>query len=779
MKIPFLWPALGFCLGIIAEKYCGKNFLLLWGISIFVISLIYFIFRRRSAFYVLVICLLAFVGNFYSDFLDRKQINKIENFISSDYQNVAGTVVSFPKIKNKGRKRTVSFLFSVKKIILMDELDTEFLDVSGKVQVFLSNPDFIPEVGDQLIIQGILKSPKGPLNPGEFNYPKYLASINVHAVLSSMWHGKIYKIGFEKKFLVYRVICKLRRVLAKELDKLYSAKDASILKAMLLGIRTGIDPELRDNFMKTGTVHLLAISGLHITLIVGTFYLLFIGLKSGQKRAAFFTLCVIGFYVCLAGLGIPVKRAGFIAAIVLIGILLSREVNLLNSLCFAFLCLLIEEPKALFSVSFQLSFISIFSIILITPFFRYFISLVHSIKSSLAVMVGIFPLIIYYFNIFSPMSVLANLCVIPFFHGALLSSFATLSTVWIPGISVISAPISAYFLKIGLWFINLFSKFSWGYWYFETPPFWKMFLYYGFLISVFTFWKMANRLKLFWCVGLISVWFLVAAPFFWIPKANFFRLTCFSAGQNELMHIHFPNRSEWLINSGRKFPTDQGSKLIAPYLKSKNIKNLDGIFFTDSYKKHTGGFEGLQRNFHFDNIIFPSFIKKMPDGFLEVIDKVSMMSTADKIIMGEDQIQVMATGERGIAIVIVLGEWRFLVISNYDSKIFSKLIAEPQNIEKIDGIFLPSKTRYMSEEILKFLKSLKPKFIIAPDLVHSIKSEIKTDGIDGLNLMECGSLKVEGTSNFLKITPFLAGKELNLASNIDPIYIYKSPELIY
>ena len=135
-------------------------------------------------------------------------------------------------------------------------------------------------------------------------------------------------------------------------------------------------------------------------MIAGTFYLMFLFSGLGYRKTALLTILIVIVYVGLAGAGIPDQRAGYGSVLVLLGVLIGRPANLLNALCFAFFMLLLWNPKSLWNIGFQLSFLSVFSLMLILPLLSRWSAWTLSLGSSLAVLFGTFPVVLYHFNIF-------------------------------------------------------------------------------------------------------------------------------------------------------------------------------------------------------------------------------------------------------------------------------------------------------------------------------------------------------------------------------------------
>jgi competence protein ComEC len=201
---------------------------------------------------------------------------------------------------------------------------------------------------------------------------------------------------------------------------------------------------------------------MNITMIAGTFYSIFLFLGLGYRKTAFLTILIVIVYAGLAGAGIPVQRAGYSAVLVLFGALMGRPTNLLNALCFAFFVLLLWNPKSLWNIGFQLSFLCVFSLMLVLPILSRFNAWTLSLGSSLAVLFGTFPVVLYHFNIFSPVSIVANLVAIPLFDAALFSGLLVLIFSGVPFLNFFLIKVSSWILGIGLFWVKCLSTWRWG-----------------------------------------------------------------------------------------------------------------------------------------------------------------------------------------------------------------------------------------------------------------------------------------------------------------------------
>lgn len=370
--------------------------------------------------------------------------NNISGFITGKVQDVwlKGRVSSGIEIVNiPGRPRKSTFTF---KVLAVEENGT-WRFVSGKLRasLLIDRADF--EFGDTLILKGKISQAKDKISRDSFSYKKYLENQGIYGLLR-LNPDSFVVINPSKNILKY--IFRLKEKFRKIINETLPYPQRAILTALIIGERTGIPKEINNAFVRTGTVHILAISGLHVGLISYIFYL-FLRILRIPRRISYLALAfmLLG-YALLTGGNSPVVRSTIMAITYIVGLLSLRRHQILNSLALSCLLILIFKPQQLFNAGFQLSFLSILSIIALVPLiermFKYgTISLsgknvsclalkkiVRYIRCLLIVSLvawgGIVPVVGYYFKIITPVAVIANLFAIPLSFLVLMVGFMTL-----------------------------------------------------------------------------------------------------------------------------------------------------------------------------------------------------------------------------------------------------------------------------------------------------------------------------------------------------------------
>ncbi len=291
-------------------------------------------------------------------------------------------------------------------------------------------------VDDLLFLKPIFKELIPPLNPYQFSYKKYLAGKGIYKqVFTGNQKIKIFKI---KKNSLQGLAYLFREKIKKRLQKYYFAKnELAVINALLLGERKDISKNLLQDYTRAGAIHILAVSGLHvgiILLILSAFFKPLERLKNGIVLKTIIIVLLLWVFAFVAGLSASVVRAVTMFTAVAIGQSFKRKNVIGHSLIISMFLLLLVNPLFLFDVGFQLSYLAVFGIVWLQPKICAIWKPRYKIVDkgwqlfgvSIAAQAGILPLSLYYFHQFPGLFIASNLVIIPF-----------LGTILIGGIVVI------------------------------------------------------------------------------------------------------------------------------------------------------------------------------------------------------------------------------------------------------------------------------------------------------------------------------------------------------
>ncbi|MGE5393838.1 MAG: ComEC/Rec2 family competence protein [Candidatus Saccharibacteria bacterium] len=411
-RIPFIRISLLFTLGILVSHYFPAGDQWIGGLLFFLILLLLLLWKNKHLKAIkiqnLIISLTLFLsGVFYPDKLSHSNLS-----IAGKKEMFVAEVCQRPIVKPN----------SYQTLLL---LKNKALTSPEKVIAYFSKENFDTTImpGDQLIIHGTLQEIEGKVNPYDFDYKGMMQNKGIYYSVY-LSPGSYQSTGIK----IHRVIYVAERVRDQLTALLYKTRlgkdERAVVSALTLGYRSELDKETMNYFVNTGTIHVLSVSGLHVALVFYILSLLFTPLKRGMAGLylypAIVIVCLWG-YAFITGFSPSVQRSTVMFSFVIIGTILRRPVNIYNSLTASAVLLILIDPKVLFDIGFQLSYLAIFGIIWLQPPMEHLIPVKNKILKwmwtlftvSLAAQLITFPLSIYYFNQFPYLFWLSNFIAIP------------------------------------------------------------------------------------------------------------------------------------------------------------------------------------------------------------------------------------------------------------------------------------------------------------------------------------------------------------------------------
>ncbi|MEI6438335.1 MAG: ComEC/Rec2 family competence protein [Candidatus Omnitrophota bacterium] len=355
---------------------------------------------------------------------------------------------------------------------------------SGRVQVTVFRSVAL-EPGDLVELAGVLRRPSGFGGNGRLSYVDTLAGRKVMAALNVKKEGECRVLRRDLAAFWEKGARWCREGMSTVLEHYLSPGEAGLMKGLIYGERGDIADHVKNIFLRTGTTHILAVSGMNVAMVAfGIFFLLNL---TPVPRLARMLLAVMltAWYAYVAGGSSPVVRAAVMSAVLIFSFILEREQDGLNTLAVASLAILAVNPTQLFDIGFQLSFAGVLSLMLVTPpLGGLFPETCRKIWNeylgvSIAAFLGTAGIILYYFGTVTPVSLLANIPAVPLVGlitalGALLFLFSPLSWLAIPAALALKAA-----LNLLVYLLYLFTLIPGGFFYVEPlPALWQVILYY-------------------------------------------------------------------------------------------------------------------------------------------------------------------------------------------------------------------------------------------------------------------------------------------------------------
>lgn len=484
--------------------------------------------------------------------------------------------------------------------------------------------------GREVEISGVLAAPPGPIAAGLFDYRTYLARQGIYYQLKSEFPRDWRTVDsqtnapFADRFLAWA-----QRTLSYGLPE--KDEPLRLLWAMTLGWKTALTGEVNESFMKSGTMHIFAISGLHIALIAAILVSLLRVARVPRTWCGDVVIPLIWFYTGATGWQSSAIRSTIMMTIVIGGWSLHRPSDLLNSLAAAALIILLWQPQQLFQASFQLSFFVVLSIALFMPpleklrdrwlaldpmlapdvipkwkqLLRKVARIVlTSFVTSLAAWLGALPLTAYYFHIFSPVTLLANLIIVPMSSAALACNLGSLLCGgWLPWLTELFNH-SAWFWMAGMVKLSHWStEIPGAYTFVTAPSAFTFIIYYGLLIGFMSgvLWKPERRARTIAALALIGIFYTGQ----WFITRKNLELTILPLDGGHAEYFNAAGKSQdWLMDCGN---TNSMDFVMRPFLRAQGVNHLPRLMLTHGDLKHVGGAEELAAEFRCHDIFASSF----------------------------------------------------------------------------------------------------------------------------------------------------------------------------
>lgn len=395
--------------------------LVIFLVALSVIAFNYFLAVNRSKIVTLFFVSLLFlgIGIIRYDRADSVELISLIEQSLGEKMTIEGIVI------NETEQRAKNLRF----ILLPEYVGSEEIDTETKIIV---SADRYADVayGDRVTLMGTVRLPKNFMTDkgSEFDYVSYLAKDSIRY---EMKNPEITIIASgEGKWVVEKLLA-LKHRFAASINRALPAPESMLANGILLGSRAAFSQELTDAFVRTSTIHMIALSGYNVTIVAETIINLFTFLPIGFASA--FGIVGIVLFALLAGGGSTVLRASIMAVLVIISRYIGRSYDVGRALAIAGAVMVVINPKILvFDTSFQLSFLATLGIVYVAPMVSVSLGWITErfglreiVSGTLAAQLATFPLIVYKTGIFSLVSLPANILVLPLVPHAMLFGFLT------------------------------------------------------------------------------------------------------------------------------------------------------------------------------------------------------------------------------------------------------------------------------------------------------------------------------------------------------------------
>ena len=491
----------------------------------------------------------------------------------------------------------------------------KFETATGVIQATLRGKPTETRYSGQVVeLSGVLGRPPGPAAPGLFDYGAYLEQQGIYYQLRCI-PGEDWRLisGTIAAPLADRFLRWAQRTLARGLPE--QDLPLKLLWAMTLGLQTGLDSEVYDPFIQSGTMHIFAISGLHIALIAAILVGLLRVVQVPRAWCGLIVIPLIWLYTGATGWQPSAIRSTIMMTIVICGWALKRPGDLINSLAGAALIILLWDPQQLFGASFQLSFFVVLSLALfnpplqqvhdrwlqtdpmlpaeLLPRWRRIVNwplraILTMFATSLAAWLGSLPLTAYYFNIVSPVALAANMVVVPLSGFALACNLGSLFCgSWLPALTELFNSSGWLWMDLMLNASHAAAGAPGGWFNVKSPSLLTTALYYALVLGTLAWGLQGQHRKHFWSAALV----LCLCWGGWRIYSGFqqARLTILPLEGGLGIYCESPGRGgPVLIDPGNSNVVEF---VTSRYLRTEGVNSCPTVVLTHGDAQHIGGTE--------------------------------------------------------------------------------------------------------------------------------------------------------------------------------------------
>lgn len=662
---------------------------------------------------------------------------------------VWGSVVSEPKISARGFG---SFLMR------LDGIEHEGRTLTSNATLLVRWRGQA-QFGNQVRLFGVAERIAPPRNPGEFDMRSYLARQDVY-------HGLLVRYAENGRILSHSGGNPIRRAAQQSRNWMQAAlsrglEDSpeihALISGMVLGARDKTPDEIEEQFQQTGTLHLFAVSGLNVAIVAQLLWIIAIAARVPKRWAIALIIPALFFYAAITGLNTSSVRAALMGAILLGGFFVERRVLAVNSVAAAAFLILCYDTNQLFSPGFQLSFAVVLAIIVLAdPLYRFLLrwwepdpflprsfvgniprlaqrswqAVARALSVSLAAWIGSTPLILPYFHLITPVSLLANLVVVPIaFLVLAVGLMSLLVAAFSPALTVILNNANWSLAWVILGSVQLFARAPASHFYLELPH--------------------------------------------W-PNGAHTELTALDLNEGAAVHVRTAG-AHWLFDPGgeRDF-----KRVLRSYLRSRGVNRLDGLLLTHGDATHIGGAGAVldafrprqvvdspspDRSIVHRRLIFQCAERSIPRKLVGAGDEVRLSpDVTARILFPLPDSRARIADDQALVVQLVLpGNSRVLLMSDSGETTERMLLAAQPDLRS--DLVIKGQHHSGVSGSPEFLDAVRPQVIIATARESAENQRIKEDwaemvkerGIKLLRQDRTGAVRVRFFHGHWEATSFL------------------------
>jgi len=761
LSCPALLPAIGLIAGLVIQFYFAPR-LFIWLAILILCAALYLAQQFSKKTFVNLLLILVFLcfaclGLIRLIAYNSPASNDIRNITVEDFTfaHLKAQIISKPLVYAADEN---DWLFSEFSIVypyttfyakVTDiKTDAGWKKVKGTIKFYIS--EAVKDVNIGYEIQAFCRLGKFSAadNPGQFDTARYMNSNNVYLSASVKSANAITISGTEKLKSPFDIKAKFRQLAIAALRQDAESDDyISLTEALLLGSRTKIDRKLYNDFIKTGLLHLVALSGFNVGILAGVAW--WLSKKAGLLHQGRSIACIIAtiIFLLVVPATSPTLRAGIMFIIFCLGRLFNRRSSGLNSLAVSAILLLLIRPMDFLDAGFQLSFAAVLGILLFyepirnflilpaeplreTPFYSSLRMPLDMLAVSLAACSAVTPLIVWHFYQFQlftaiwtvPASLPATIIII-------LGTLKILLTPLLPTLAAGLAVIVDFSAKILSYLVTIFAKVPLsqiitG----KTSIYFVLFFYLLLFLWKFFPFRRKTVLNLIYPAAMIFL-FIAAVSINKFKTLNNLQLTILSVGHGQAAIVKLPGGQNIIIDAGSISRNDIGTKIVNPFFNYTAADKIDSVFISHDDIDHYNGLPEILKQHNCKNVwttvqFIQSAATSKTDAMLSDFLRsrnLSLCITPQKILLGKTAITRLWPKETSTEIPLSDNESSLVLLFEYAGRkiIFcSDVTKDVQNqlinlypALDVDIMITPHHGSARTLEPL-FLKAFKPEFLI-------------------------------------------------------------------
>ena len=701
MLFPFLYLSLCLAGGVLLSAIVSLS--LAPGIALMVFCLLsaWILFsglRKTGAAFIFLLLAVLFLGSsLYTYRNNTFENNPLRKMKAEDYIDFQGRLYKSPS-----RGREVDHLFlKVEKIIANNQTET----IRGNLRISVPHSrEFSPLLDlyahDRIKVSAKLSPSQGMNNFSPSALDRYLRNQNIHNRAFTKNPLLVEKLESGGKTSLPRIFSVIRRKLQKGIEHHFAdsrhpglSPQGAIVEALLLGERGRIDPEISRSLQQAGIFHLFAISGAHIAIVSFLLFSLFRFLKVPVRANHILLIFFLLFYALLVEGRPSVMRATIMALAFLIGKLIWRNANLLNTLAISAFIILVFNPASLFSLGFQMTFAATLSIILFFPKVikhlpRLPLRISEIFALSLTAQMGVLPFVAQAFNRVTFSSLVLNFAAIPLVALIMASGyiFLLISSIVPPAAGILAQAIHFLVLLL-ISTSHLLDPVPGLSFRIPTPPLIVVLGYFFFLGTLLLPTKIKRQKVIISVCFAVFLGLLVIHPF--PSHSKTLKLTFIDVGQGDSILIEFPGSKKMLIDGGGtpEDTFDIGEQIVSPFLWKKGIKKIDYLVLTHAHPDHLNGLKAVARNFKIKEF-WEAFSPKDNPSYAELKIRLSPKTACRRMFRGHVEsiegvkIEIMNPVQKNPFVAQILNDQSLVFRVSYGQTAFLLTGDIEKNVEK-------------------------------------------------------------------------------------------------